>query len=76
MSVKEKFEKLNERKEHYRTVDDDAILSLKEYYKIEDHEELLKYVKKNAINGDSLKETATGKESITWNNKQKESLEG
>lgn len=65
MSVKEKFEKLNERKEHYRTVDDDTVLSLKEYYKIDDHEELLKYVKKNAIKGDSLKETATSKESIT-----------
>jgi hypothetical protein len=48
----ENFEKLNRRKRHYRTIDDDAILGLKEYYKIDDHDELLKYVKKNTMKGD------------------------
>ncbi|MGI0019073.1 MAG: hypothetical protein ACREAY_01235 [Nitrososphaera sp.] len=64
MSEKESFEKLNKRKEHYRTIDDDTILSLKEYYKIDDHDELLKYVKKTGIKGDNLDEKATTKDSI------------
>ena len=58
MAAKEEFEKLNERKKDYQTVDDDTILSLKDYYKIEDHEELLKYVKKTEMKGDTLSEKA------------------
>ena len=58
MAAKEEFEKLNERKKDYQTVDDDTILSLKDYYKIEDHEELLKYVKKSGMKGDTLSEKA------------------
>jgi hypothetical protein len=58
MAAKKEFEKLNERKKDYQTVDDDTILSLKDYYKIEDHEELLKYVKKTGMKGDNLGEKA------------------
>jgi hypothetical protein len=58
MAVEENFEKLNERKKDYQTVDDDTILTLKDYYKIEDHDELLKYVKKTGMKGDSLGEKA------------------
>ena len=58
MAVEENFEKLNERKKEYQTVDDDTILTLKDYYKIEDHDELLKYVKKIGMKGDSLGEKA------------------
>ena len=58
MAVEENFEKLNERKKDYQTVDDDTILTLKDYYKIEDHKELLKYVKKNGMKGDTLNEKA------------------
>jgi hypothetical protein len=65
MSAKENFEKLNERKKNYQTVDDDTILTLKDYYKIEDHEELLKYVKKTGMKGDSPNEKAIPKDSVT-----------
>jgi hypothetical protein len=58
MAVEENFEKLNERKKDYQTVDDDTILTLKDYYKIEDHEELLKYVKKTGMKGDIPNEKA------------------
>lgn len=58
MAAKEEFEKLNERKKNYHTVDDDTILTLKDYYKIEDHEELLKYVKKNGMKGDNPNDKA------------------
>lgn len=54
----ENFEKLNKRKRHYRTIDDDTILSLQEYYKLDDHDELLKYVKKHGIKGDHPAEKA------------------
>jgi hypothetical protein len=46
------FENLNERKRHYRTFDDD-IANLKKYYNLDDHEELLQFLKKNrGIKGD------------------------
>lgn len=64
MSVEENFEKLNKRKKHYRTIDDDTILSLKEYYKIDGHDELLKYIKKNEMKGDQPNGKGT-KDSIT-----------
>lgn len=59
MTVENEFEKLNDRKKHYSTVDDDTIESLIRYYKLE-HEneehkdEILKYVKEAAIKGDTL----------------------
>jgi hypothetical protein len=68
MSEKENFEKLNDRKKHYRTIDDDTILNLKEYYKIDDHDELLKFVKNAGIKGDNLDEkvaATTTKDSVT-----------
>jgi hypothetical protein len=52
MDRKNEFEKLNERKQHYRTVDDDTIISLKNYYKLEDHGELLQFIKEAVIIGD------------------------
>lgn len=58
MAAEENFEKLNERKKNYHTVDDDTILTLKDYYKIDDHEELLKYVKKTGMKGDTASEKA------------------
>lgn len=64
MSTEENFEKLNERKQHYRTIDDNTILSLKEYYNLDDHDELLKYVKKSGMKGDNPNEKAT-KDSFT-----------
>jgi hypothetical protein len=58
MSVKEEFEKLNERKKYYIIVDDDTIHSLIRYYKLEhDNEEygkVIKFAKDAAIKGDTL----------------------
>ena len=48
----QEFEAMNERKEHYRTVDDDTIVSLKKYYRLDDHGELLRYVKENVMKDD------------------------
>lgn len=48
------FEVLNERKRHYRSFDDDTITSLREYYGLESYGELLQYVKKQLVKGDSM----------------------
>jgi hypothetical protein len=50
--IANEFEKLNDRKATYRTVDDDTIFHLKRYYKLEGHGELLKFVKDAVIIGD------------------------
>jgi hypothetical protein len=55
----EKPEKPNEGKKHspyYRVIDDDTIINLKKYYKLEDHDELLRFVKKHLMNGDAVLE--------------------
>jgi hypothetical protein len=39
--------KQDERKKHYRIIDDDTIIRLKKYYKLDDNGELLKFVKRN-----------------------------
>lgn len=46
------FEKLNEKKKHYRIVDDDTIDSLVRYYGLLEHGELLKFVKETSVKGD------------------------
>lgn len=46
------FEKLNEKKKHYRIVDDDTIDSLVRYYGLLEHDELLKFVKETSVKGD------------------------
>ena len=46
------FEKLNDRKSTYLTVDDETILNLKNYYKLEDNGELLQFIKEVVIVGD------------------------
>lgn len=59
MIAVEKPEKLNEGKKplnYYRIIDDDTIINLKKYYKLEDHDELLRFVKKHLINGDTVVE--------------------
>ena len=54
MAAEDEFEKLNERKDHYRIVDDDTITSLIRYYKLEhEKKELLRFIKKSgAMKGD------------------------
>ncbi|AIC16889.1 hypothetical protein [Nitrososphaera viennensis] len=56
MTAIEKPEKLNERKKHYQIIDDDMLIRLKEYYKLEDHGELLKFVKEHCMKGDIILE--------------------
>lgn len=51
MTAIEDSEKQDERKKYYRIIDDDTIIHLKEYYKLDDNRELLKFVKRN-IKGD------------------------
>jgi hypothetical protein len=46
------FEKLNDRKATYFTVDDDTMVNLKNYYRLEDHGELLQFIKNVVIVGD------------------------
>jgi hypothetical protein len=46
------FEKLNERKMYHRTIDDDMMINLENYYKLEDHDALLEVAKKAMIIGD------------------------
>jgi hypothetical protein len=54
--VANEFEKLNDRKATYLTVDDDTIIQLKNYYKLEDeregHGKLLQFIKDVVIVGD------------------------
>ena len=50
--IANEFEKLNDRKATYRTVDDDVVIHLKNYYKLEDHGELLRFIKEAVIVGD------------------------
>ncbi len=52
MDGSSRFKRLNRRKATYRTVDDDTFLRLKNYYKLEGHDELLKFVKDIVIVGD------------------------
>ena len=52
MNRTNEFEKLNDRKTNYITVDDETILNLKNYYRLEDHVELLQYIKDIIIVGD------------------------
>jgi pyrroloquinoline quinone (PQQ) biosynthesis protein C len=56
MTPVEDLEKLNDRKKHYRIIDDETIQSLIKYYKLE-HEhrkEVLKFVKNTEMKGDTL----------------------
>ena len=53
------FEKLNDRKKHYNTIDDDTIQGLIQYYKLEHnnedhHKEVVKFAKDRAIKGDTF----------------------
>ncbi len=52
--IANEFEKLNERKANYRTVDDDTIIHLKNYYRLEEesHGKLLQFIKDAVIVGD------------------------
>lgn len=52
--IPNEFEKLNERKANYRTVDDDTIIHLKNYYRLEEesHGKLLQFIKDAVIVGD------------------------
>ena len=57
--VENEFEKLNERKKHYNSVDDDTIQSLIQYYKLEHdnedhHKEVIKFAKDTAMKGDTF----------------------
>lgn len=52
MKRENEFKLLNDRKETYRTVNDDTIIHLKNYYKLEDHGELLQFIKNAVIIGD------------------------
>ncbi|AIF82249.1 hypothetical protein NTE_00167 [Candidatus Nitrososphaera evergladensis SR1] len=52
MNRANEFEKLNERKEQYVIVDDDTIIHLKNYYRLEGHDELLQFIKDAVIVGD------------------------
>jgi pyrroloquinoline quinone (PQQ) biosynthesis protein C len=56
MVLEKDLEKLNERKKHYRIVDDETIQSLIQYYKLErEHKkEVLKFVKKTEMKGDTF----------------------
>lgn len=56
MTPVESLEKLNDRKKHYRIIDDETIQSLIRYYKLE-HEhkkDVLKFVKNTEIKGNTL----------------------
>lgn len=48
------FEKLDKRKSHYQTVDDDTIQSLVKYYKLEHEKEVLKFVKDAGMRDDTF----------------------
>jgi hypothetical protein len=52
--VSNEFEKLNERKATYRIIDDNTIIHLKNYYKLEEegHGKLLQFIKDAVIVGD------------------------
>jgi hypothetical protein len=55
MALEKDLEKLNERKKHYRIIDDETIQSLIQYYKLEHkHKEVLKFVKNTEMKGDTL----------------------
>lgn len=50
------FEELNERKKYYQYLDDDTILSLIRYYKLDRKKELLRFIKDNSMKGDNTAE--------------------
>ena len=50
------FESLNQRKKYYQLLDDDTILTLTQYYKIDHKKELLRFIKDNCMKGDNLSE--------------------
>jgi hypothetical protein len=65
MAVKDEFEKLNERKDHYRVVDDDTVASLVRYYKLgQDKKELLRFIKESGAMKDDNANEQTIKESV------------
>lgn len=43
------FEKLDEKKVHHRAIDDETLSVLKNYYNLESHEELLKFIRNAAV---------------------------
>lgn len=45
-------EKIIQRQRRYQVIDDDTIAHLKEYYKLDDRGELLKFVKEHCMKGD------------------------
>lgn len=50
--IANEFEKLNDRKTTCHTVDNDTIIHLKNYYKLEEHGELMQVIKDAVIVGD------------------------
>jgi hypothetical protein len=52
MDRENKYEKRKEKRANYHTIDDDTIIHLKNYYKLEGHGELLQFVKDVVIVGD------------------------
>lgn len=52
----EKKKRQQQQRPYYRIIDDDMIIHLKEYYKLDDHDELLKFVKEHCMKGDDNEE--------------------